>query len=102
MISLAVFLFNGGGNLQIWAKTKLKAQLKLAPLLGVKIDKKLNFKSHTEEMCRKGDYKLHALQRIRKYLTVEKVKLLNNAFIICISIIVLRYILSNVKAWFPL
>ena len=49
--------------------------------LGVKIDKQLQFKSHTEELCRKEAYKLHALRRIRKYLTVEKTKLLANAFI---------------------
>ena len=50
-------------------------------LLGVKIDKQLKFKSHIEELCRKAAYKLHALRRIRKYLTVEKAKLLANAFI---------------------
>ena len=51
------------------------------PLLGVKIDKQLKFESHTDEVCRKASYKLHALRRIRKYLTVEKAKLLANAFI---------------------
>ena len=50
-------------------------------LLGVKIDKQLKFKSHIEELCRKAAYKLHALCRIRKYLTVEKAKLLANGFI---------------------
>ena len=50
-------------------------------LLGVKIDKKLKFKNHIEELCRKTVYKLLALRRIRKYLTVEKVKFLANAFI---------------------
>ena len=49
-------------------------------LLGVKIDKQLKFKSPIE-LYRKGAYKLHALRRIRKYLTVEKAKLLANAFI---------------------
>ena len=32
-------------------------------------------------ICRTGNYKLHALRRIRKYLTLEKAKLLCNAFI---------------------
>ena len=50
-------------------------------LLGVKIDKQLKFKTHIEELCRKAAYKLHALRRIRKYLTVKKAKLLANAFI---------------------
>ena len=38
-------------------------------------------KSHIEELCRKAVYKLHALRRIRKYLAVEKAKLLANAVI---------------------
>ena len=32
-------------------------------------------------LCRRASYKLHALGRIRKYLTLEKSKLLYNAFI---------------------
>ena len=32
-------------------------------------------------LCRRASYKLHALRRIRKYLTLEKSKLLYNAFI---------------------
>ena len=32
-------------------------------------------------LCRRASYKLHALIRIRKYLTLEKSKLLYNAFI---------------------
>ena len=43
-------------------------------LLGVKIAKQLKFKSHTEELCRKAVIKLHALHRVRKYLTVERAK----------------------------
>ena len=43
-------------------------------LLGVKIDKQLKFKSHTEELCRKAAIKLHALRRVRKCLTVERTK----------------------------
>ena len=33
------------------------------------------------ELCRKASYKLHALERIRRYLSVDKVRLLANAFI---------------------
>ena len=50
-------------------------------LLGIKIDKNLTFKKHISELCRRASYKLHTLRRIRKYLTVEKAKLLVNAFI---------------------
>ena len=49
-------------------------------LLGITIDKALNFKKHIENLCRTAQYKLHTLRRIRKYLTLDKAKLLANAF----------------------
>ena len=51
-------------------------------LLGVMIDKNLTFKKHIDNLVRKSKYKLHDLRRIRKFLTLEKVKLLGNAFIV--------------------
>ena len=50
-------------------------------LLGVTIDSQLKFKKHINSLCRKASYKLHALRRIRNFLTVEKAKMLANAFI---------------------
>ena len=50
-------------------------------LLGLAIDNLLTFKDHISVLCRRASYKLHALRRIRKYLTLEKSKLLYNAFI---------------------
>ena len=50
-------------------------------LLGITIDKHLDFKKHIENLCRNANYKLHALRRMRKYLGVEKVKLLSNNLI---------------------
>ena len=50
-------------------------------LEGITIDKALNFKKRIENLCRTTQYKLHALRRIRKYLTLDKAKLLGNAFI---------------------
>ena len=49
-------------------------------LLGIKFDKNQTFEKHISELCRTASYKLHTLGRIRKYLTVEKAKLLSNAF----------------------
>ena len=49
-------------------------------LLGITIDKHLSFKKHIENLCRNSNYK-HVLRRIRKYLTIEKSRLLGNAFI---------------------
>ena len=50
-------------------------------LLGIIIDNKLVFKKHIENLCRTAQYKLHALTRIRKYLTLDKAILLGNTFI---------------------
>ena len=50
-------------------------------LLGITIDNQLKFKKYIEELCKKSSYKLHALRRIRGYLTVEKARILAYAFI---------------------
>ena len=49
-------------------------------LLGLTIDNRLTFKDHINVLCRRANLKLHALRRIRKYLTAVKAKLLYNAF----------------------
>ena len=40
-------------------------------LLGLTIDHRLTFKDHIDMLCRRASYKLHALRRIRKYLTLR-------------------------------
>ena len=50
-------------------------------LLGINIDKKLNFNEHISTLLRKGNQKLHALARISKYLSQDKLKLIMNTFI---------------------
>ena len=50
-------------------------------LLSVMTDKNFIFKKHVDSLVRKAQYKLHALQRIRKFLTIEKAKILGNIFI---------------------
>ena len=50
-------------------------------LLGLTIDNCLTFKDHIDTLCRNASYKLHALRRIRKYLTPDKAKVLYNALI---------------------
>ena len=50
-------------------------------LLDITVDNKLVFKTHIENLCRTAQYKLHALTRIRKYLTLDKAILLGNTFI---------------------
>ena len=50
-------------------------------LVGITIDNLLIFNEHMDNLCRTVNYKLHALRKIRKYLSLEKAKLLCNAFI---------------------
>ena len=45
-------------------------------LLGITIDSKLNFKEHLNNIVKRAYYKLYALRRIRKFLTLEKAKIL--------------------------
>ena len=49
-------------------------------LLGLTIDNRLAFKDHINILLRRASFKLHALRRIRKYLTGVKARLLYNAF----------------------
>ena len=49
-------------------------------LLGLTIDNRLTFKDHINILLRRASFKLHALRRIRKYLTGVKARLLYNAF----------------------
>ena len=50
-------------------------------LLGLTIDKELIFSKRIDKLCRNAQYKLHALRGIRKYLSLEKAKMLGNTFI---------------------
>ena len=52
-------------------------------LLGIKIDNKLNFISHTKEMCTKSNQESRAPIR-NKYLTIQKARFLFNAYILSI------------------
>ena len=50
-------------------------------LLGITIDNELKFEKHVDDHFQKASYKLHALRRIGGYLTVEKARILADAFI---------------------
>ena len=51
-------------------------------LLGVTLDKKLDFKNHVNTLCKKAGQKLHALARISNYVDVEKLRVMMNAFVV--------------------
>ena len=44
-------------------------------LLGLAVDKELNFSKHTDKLCCNAQYKRHTLKQI-KYLSLEKAKML--------------------------
>jgi len=51
-------------------------------LLGVTIDRKLNFRSHIDSLCASASQKVNALFRIRPYLNVHCAKQICNAYIL--------------------
>ena len=50
-------------------------------LLGMTLDKNINFKRHIQNICRKANNKTKALLRIRKCLTLEQMQALAEAYI---------------------
>ena len=50
-------------------------------LLGITIDKKLNFSEHISKLCKKVSSKLHALARISNFMYNDKLRLLMKSFI---------------------
>ena len=71
---------NNDVSVQIGATTITKSAEE--KLLGVTLDKNLDFKNHVNTLCRKAGQKLHALARISNYVDVEKLRVMMNAFII--------------------
>ena len=49
-------------------------------LLGVKVDQNLNFEEHIASLLKEGNSKLHALMRIKKYLSKDKLRLIMKTF----------------------
>ena len=50
-------------------------------LLGISIDKNLDFAEHVTELCNKGNQKLHALARISGHLNQDKLKIIMRTFV---------------------
>ena len=50
-------------------------------LLGVKINNKLTFKKHIDNLVRNIQYELHAVRHITKFLTIESAKIQSNGFV---------------------
>ena len=52
-------------------------------LLGVTVDSEVNFKKHIGSLCSETQYKFHALIRLRKYLALEKARILGSTLVGC-------------------
>ena len=50
-------------------------------LLGITLNKNINFKQHRQNICRKANNKTNALLRIRKFLNLEQTQVLAEAYI---------------------
>ena len=50
-------------------------------LLGITFDKKLNCRTHIENLCRKANQKIHAFARLSNYIDPVKSEILMNSFI---------------------
>ena len=50
-------------------------------LLGISLDKNINFKRHIQNICHKTSNKTKALFHIRKFLNLEQVQVLAEAYI---------------------
>ena len=53
---------------------------KFEKLLGIKLDSKLNFNSHINDICQKAGQKLMLISRITPYMEFAKMRLLVNAY----------------------
>lgn len=78
-------------HLMIFGSTKNDTMIKIEnaevkesyreKLLGITFDKKLGFKKHIEDLCKKANQKLHALARVSYFMDPAKIETLMNAFI---------------------
>ena len=74
-------LLTGSENTTMKIGTETIQNSSSVKLLGITIDNKLNFNEHVIKMCKKASKKIHALGRIAKYMTSDKLKLIMKAFI---------------------
>ena len=50
--------------------------------VGITIDSNFTFEKHINELCKKGNLKLHVLTRCAKFMSTEKRRLIFKAFVI--------------------
>ena len=73
---------NNSPGIPVNTSTSCIEQSDKEKLLGITLDKNLNFNYHVAETCKKAGQKLHALARVAKVMDQEKLKTVMNAFIL--------------------
>ena len=58
-----------------------KKNSKQEKVLGVTIDKKLNFETHLSNITENANIKFNALTRVQKYMTADQIKRILSSFI---------------------
>ena len=74
------FLCSSNSEVSLTIETQKIKHSKLEKFLGIKLDSKLNFNFHVDDICQKAGQKLNATSRITPYKDFEKRRLLVNAF----------------------
>ena len=69
------------GNHHIHVGSEVVDASEEVDLLGIKIDKNLTFTDHVTSLIKKGNQKLHAMARISKYLSQDKLEIIMKTFI---------------------
>ena len=69
-------------NITIMSGKKVK-------FLGISLGNRLSFDYHISQLCKKAGKKLHVLTRIFKYMNISWRKLIGNAFINNVSVLIL-------------
>ncbi len=74
-------MVTGSSAIQLTLRAATIEQEDCVKLLGVNIDKKLNFKFYASEVCRKAGRQLNALRRQSRLLNIQSKMKVFNAFI---------------------
>ena len=62
-------------------RTSIICESDYEKLLGITFDKKLSFRKHVEDLCKRTNQKLHAFARLSVYIDPIKLEILMNFFI---------------------
>ena len=76
-----LLITNSGENVSLVVDGHKIKRNKTVKLLGIKIDNQLNINDHVSSIYKKTSLKLHALARISKFMSKEKLRVLMKAFV---------------------